>query len=138
MVTKFAQQGVRQTVWKTKPVKDGQILKPGMTFDRFSSSDVNLETLTIPEGTIGIIRVDVVGNTVIPMEKISISIIRDDCKAARKAIRLAEASTYELAGIARRKKDRDLKLDCEHYFNQKLSLHDQEQRNIDLCNEKWK
>jgi len=59
---KVAQQGVRQTVWKTKPVKNGEILKPGMTFDLFSGATVNLETLTIQEGTIGIIHIDLVGD----------------------------------------------------------------------------
>lgn len=111
-ITKFAKQGVRQPVWKTEPVRDGQILKPGMTFDWFSSSNVNLETLTIPEGTIGIIHVDTVGNPIMPMEEISISVIRDDCKAARKAIRLSKASIEERAAIAYHNKVRDYQLGC--------------------------
>lgn len=118
---KFAQQGVRQLAWKEKPVTNGQILKPGMTFESVYSVDIVTTTLTIPEGTIGIFHVEPVGNPEMPMEEITISVIRDDCKAARKAIRLAEASTEELEGIARRKKDRDYKLGCKTEFKQELS-----------------
>lgn len=117
---KFAQQGVRQLVWKEKPITNGQILKPGMTFESFYSVDIVTTTLTIPEGTIGVFHVESVGNPEMPMEEITISVIRDDCKAARKAIRLAEASAEELEGIARHKKDRDYKLGCKTEVKQFL------------------
>ena len=107
---KFAQQGVRQQFWKGMSLKDGQILTPGMTFELFYSVDIITETVTIPEGTIGIVHAD----------DATISVIRDDCKAARKAIRLAEASAEELEGIARRKKDRDYKLGCKTEVKQSL------------------
>lgn len=120
----FAKQGVRQPVWKDKPIIDGQILKPGMSFEAFNGVDNAIITLTIAEGTIGIFHVDKVGNPDMLMVETTISVIRDDCKTARKAIRLAAATAEVLAGIARRKKDRDYKPDKSIILN----LHDHEQR----------
>ena len=108
---KFAQQGVRQLGW---PQKEGiVVLMPGDIFNKVTSDAMSNEHLIIPKGTIGIFHID--------ETPFSISIIRDDCKAARKAIRLAEASAEELAGIANHKKDLLYKRSCKAELDQKIS-----------------
>ena len=99
---KFAQQGIRQNGFTNDLRKT--ILKPGDVFIAMSAIGMT-EDFAIPSGCIGVVHVT------------TISVIRDDCKAARKAMRLAEATTEELASIARRKKYRDYKLGCKAELN---------------------
>jgi len=75
--------GLRQQVWVTRPFINGEILTSGMEFDLFVDANSLVETLTIQEGTIGIIEKE-------NGFGVNISVIRDDCKAARKAIRMGQ------------------------------------------------
>lgn len=100
--TKLAPQGIRQpaVVKRILPNDKSNILLPGRIIISMKYPN-RPEEQSIPEGCIGIIHTDSVKE---------ISIVRDDCKAARKAIRLAEASVEELEDIAHQKKDIDCKL----------------------------
>lgn len=81
MSIKNANQGVRQpaVVKRILPTDLPNILLPGRTIINLKYPN-RPEEQTIPEGCIGIIHIDDVKQ---------ISIVRDDCKAARKAIRAA-------------------------------------------------
>lgn len=75
---KFAEQGVHQSgipVWETI------VLKAGDTFTTKEN-----EILTIPVGAVGIVHLG------IPSSETTISVIRDDCKAARKALKKDKVS----------------------------------------------
>lgn len=75
---KFAQQGVRQMA-SLPSAEDGHILKPGESFIRHDSPGTSNGTIVfIAEGTIGIVHKS--------DGDVSVSVISDDCKAARKAI----------------------------------------------------
>lgn len=116
---KFAQQGVRQKA--SLPIaNNGQILRPGNSFIFHDTSSDKI--VTIEKGTIGIVHKDNGDCTV--------SVIRDDCKAARKAIRLAEATPEEIEGIVRRKKEYQYKKGNVPF--QPMSKHDQEQHMADM------
>lgn len=77
---KFAQQGIRQNAIPGGDLN--KILKPGEII-LVSIGYMEWDRQVIQEGTIGILHSD--GD-----DDITISVIRDDCKAARKAIRLSE------------------------------------------------
>ncbi len=78
--TKFAKQGIRQNAI---PFVSGKtLLKPGDKIIALTIGKELSDTLVIPEGTIGCVHTDEVNK---------ISINRDDCKAACKAIRAENA-----------------------------------------------
>lgn len=81
---KFAKQGVRQAGFSSMAANI-TVLKPGDVFISLSTAVGEAEDLTIPDGCIGIMHYDEGLFT-------SVSVIRDDCKAARKALHKANSS----------------------------------------------
>jgi hypothetical protein len=83
---KIAQQGVRQRGF---PFVTGTIIMHPGELLTLTPEVGGLDDFIIPNGCIRIVHCELNSFT-------TISIIRDDCKAARKAIRLVEASTDSL------------------------------------------
>lgn len=75
---KFASQGVRQMA-SLPLAEDGQILRPGESFIRHNTpSTSDGDIVFIAQGTIGVVHKS--------DGDVTISVISDDCKAARRAI----------------------------------------------------
>lgn len=75
---KFATQGVRQMA-SLPLAENGQILRPGESFIRHNTPSTSEgDIVFIPQGTIGIVHKS--------DGDVTISVISDDCKAARRAI----------------------------------------------------
>lgn len=87
---KFAKQGIRQMA-SLPEANDGQVLKPGSSFILHNTADDGT-IVYIEQGTIGIVHKEDGDCTV--------SVIRDDCKAARRALRNAKETEISLSTLS--------------------------------------